>query len=44
MKALVYNGPCDVRVMNVHVSHEQALDEAPEAYKHFLARDNGWTK
>jgi hypothetical protein len=20
------------------------LDEAPEAYKHFDARDNGWTK
>ncbi len=26
------------------VSHELALDEAPEAYKHFDARDNGWTK
>jgi len=26
------------------VSHELALDEAPEAYEHFDARDNGWTK
>ena len=26
------------------VSHELALNEAPEAYKHFDARDNGWTK
>lgn len=26
------------------VSHELALDEAPEAYRHFDARDNGWTK
>jgi glutathione-independent formaldehyde dehydrogenase len=26
------------------VSHELSLDEAPEAYKHFDARDEGWTK
>ena len=26
------------------VSHELSLDEAPDAYKHFNARDNGWTK
>ena len=26
------------------VSDELALDEAPEAYKHFDARDKGWTK
>jgi glutathione-independent formaldehyde dehydrogenase len=26
------------------VSHQLALDQAPEAYKHFDARDNGWTK
>jgi len=26
------------------VSHELPLDEAPEAYKHFDARDKGWTK
>ena len=26
------------------VSHELGLDEAPDAYKHFDARDNGWTK
>ena len=26
------------------VSHELALDEAPEAYKHFDERDAGWTK
>ena len=26
------------------VSHELALDEAPQAYKHLDARDNGWTK
>ncbi len=26
------------------VSHELALDEAPDAYKHFCSRDKGWTK
>jgi threonine dehydrogenase-like Zn-dependent dehydrogenase len=26
------------------VSHELPLDKAPEAYQHFDARDNGWTK
>ena len=26
------------------VSHELSLDDAPEAYKHFDKRDNGWTK
>jgi glutathione-independent formaldehyde dehydrogenase len=26
------------------VSHRLSLDEAPEAYKHFDARDDGWTK
>jgi threonine dehydrogenase-like Zn-dependent dehydrogenase len=26
------------------VSHELALDEAPEAYEHFDAREDGWTK
>jgi threonine dehydrogenase-like Zn-dependent dehydrogenase len=26
------------------VSHHLSLDEAPEAYKHFDARDAGWTK
>jgi glutathione-independent formaldehyde dehydrogenase len=26
------------------VSHELPLDEAPEAYRHFDARKNGWTK
>ncbi|HKU16995.1 MAG TPA: glutathione-independent formaldehyde dehydrogenase [Steroidobacteraceae bacterium] len=26
------------------VSHELSLDEAPDAYKHFDARENGWTK
>ena len=26
------------------VSHELSLDEAPAAYKHFDARDDGWTK
>ena len=26
------------------VSHELPLDEAPDAYKHFDARDEGWTK
>ena len=92
MKALIYNGPCDVRVKEVPdakiekptdaviritstnicgsdlhmymgrtdfekgrvelgkvepsfiVSHELPLDEAPDAYKHFDARDEGWTK
>lgn len=26
------------------VSHELALDEAPDAYNHFDAREDGWTK
>jgi threonine dehydrogenase-like Zn-dependent dehydrogenase len=26
------------------VSHRLPLDEAPNAYRHFDARDNGWTK
>jgi threonine dehydrogenase-like Zn-dependent dehydrogenase len=26
------------------VSHNLSLDEAPEGYQHFDARDNGWTK
>jgi threonine dehydrogenase-like Zn-dependent dehydrogenase len=26
------------------VSHEIPLDQAPEAYKHFDNRDEGWTK
>jgi threonine dehydrogenase-like Zn-dependent dehydrogenase len=26
------------------VSHELPLEEAPEAYKRFDARDDGWTK
>jgi threonine dehydrogenase-like Zn-dependent dehydrogenase len=26
------------------VSHELPLDQAPEAYRHFDARDDGWTK
>jgi glutathione-independent formaldehyde dehydrogenase len=26
------------------VSHHLGLDEAPDAYKHFDARDEGWTK
>jgi threonine dehydrogenase-like Zn-dependent dehydrogenase len=26
------------------VSHELPLDQAPEGYQHFDARDNGWTK
>ena len=26
------------------ISHELSLEEAPEAYKHFDKRDNGWTK
>jgi len=26
------------------ISHELALDEAPDAYQHFDARDDGWTK
>lgn len=26
------------------VSHELPLAEAPNAYKHFDARDDGWTK
>ncbi|MDB5109081.1 MAG: aldehyde dehydrogenase, partial [Mucilaginibacter sp.] len=26
------------------ISHELALEDAPDAYKHFDARDRGWTK
>jgi threonine dehydrogenase-like Zn-dependent dehydrogenase len=26
------------------ISHELALDEAPDAYKHFDCREEGWTK
>jgi glutathione-independent formaldehyde dehydrogenase len=26
------------------ISHELALDEAPDAYKHFDSREKGWTK
>jgi glutathione-independent formaldehyde dehydrogenase len=26
------------------VSHRLSLEEAPEAYQHFDARENGWTK
>jgi threonine dehydrogenase-like Zn-dependent dehydrogenase len=26
------------------ISHRLSLDEAPEAYRHFDARDDGWTK
>jgi glutathione-independent formaldehyde dehydrogenase len=26
------------------VSHELPLDKAPDAYKHFDAREQGWTK
>jgi threonine dehydrogenase-like Zn-dependent dehydrogenase len=26
------------------ISHELNLDEAPDAYKHFDCRENGWTK
>jgi hypothetical protein len=27
-----------------YVSHNLGLDEAPEAYRHFDNRDEGWTK
>jgi threonine dehydrogenase-like Zn-dependent dehydrogenase len=26
------------------ISHELPLDQAPEAYRHFDDRDEGWTK
>jgi threonine dehydrogenase-like Zn-dependent dehydrogenase len=26
------------------ISHELPLDQAPDAYKHFDDRDEGWTK
>jgi threonine dehydrogenase-like Zn-dependent dehydrogenase len=26
------------------ISHRLSLEEAPDAYKHFDARDGGWTK
>jgi len=37
-----------IRVGKAHpsriVSHKLSLNQAPEAYKHFGARDSGWTK
>ena len=40
--------PTDVLVRitttNICGSDELPLDQAPEAYKHFDARDDGWTK
>ena len=39
--ALISSGKAKPSVI---VSHELSLDEAPDAYKHFNARDNGWTK
>jgi glutathione-independent formaldehyde dehydrogenase len=34
----------DAAVPSFIVSHELPLDQAPDAYKHFDARENGWTK
>lgn len=34
----------DVAQPSLIVSHEIGLDEAPDAYAHFDARDDGWTK
>ena len=51
-EALVYSGPRDVRDL-IHperakpswiVSHELSLNDAPDTYKNFDARNNGWTK
>jgi glutathione-independent formaldehyde dehydrogenase len=39
--ALISNGK--VKPSSI-ISHELSLDEAPNAYKHFDARDKGWTK
>ena len=29
---------------SIIISHELSLDQAPDAYKHFDQRDDGWTK
>jgi hypothetical protein len=36
--------PDDRAAPSFLVSHELPLDQAPEAYQHFDARENGWTK
>ena len=38
---LIHHGKANPSLI---ISHELTLDEAPDAYKHFNARDNGWTK
>jgi glutathione-independent formaldehyde dehydrogenase len=38
---LIHHGKAKPSVI---VSHELALDQAPDAYKHFDDRDEGWTK
>jgi glutathione-independent formaldehyde dehydrogenase len=34
----------DAKIEQHGVSHHLSLDQAPDAYQHFDARDNGWTK
>ena len=38
---LIHHGKANPSLI---ISHELTLEEAPDAYKHFNARDNGWTK
>jgi threonine dehydrogenase-like Zn-dependent dehydrogenase len=41
LRDLIYNGRAKPSFI---VSHELNLEQAPEAYQHFDARDKGWTK
>jgi glutathione-independent formaldehyde dehydrogenase len=41
LRDLIHHGKADPSII---VSHELSLAEAPEAYKHFDQRDEGWTK
>jgi glutathione-independent formaldehyde dehydrogenase len=37
-------GQLDQKLAVYYISHRLKLAEGPDAYKHFDARDNGWTK
>ena len=41
LRDLIHHGKANPSII---ISHELPLKDAPEAYKHFDARDSGWTK
>ena len=41
LRDLIHHGKANPSII---ISHELPLKDAPDAYKHFDARDNGWTK